>query len=66
MSEKKPAEFSVQAQDVSDVQMETVAGGTTVPHLMKYFQNQKDSSPDGSIIPPEDILISTIVARTSF
>lgn len=40
MSEKKPntpAEFSVQSQDISDKQLETVAGGTTVPVIMEYF-----------------------------
>lgn len=42
MSEKKPnpsAELSVQSQDISDKQLETVAGGTTVPVIMEYFQN---------------------------
>ena len=64
-----PAEFSVQSQAISDEQLETVAGGTTVPIIKEYFQTQKDSSPetpDGSLIPPEDTLISPIVARVYF
>ena len=47
-----PAEFSVQSQDISDEQLETVAGGTTAPNRLNLFQKQKDSSPEDTLVSP--------------
>ena len=39
-----PTEFSVQSQEISDEELETVTGGTTMTTRVSPFQKQKDSS----------------------